>query len=157
LQLLTDRIICAVILVLAAVYFYATAQIPALEIGDPLGPKAFPVLLGIALIVAVILLFFETLKTGADAAPRRAHAWREDRRHLLLIGGVTLWTVAYFWVFDRAGFIVATMIYLFALMAVFNRGKWVGNALTAVLFTLGTYVLFVKFLHVSLPGGILGF
>ena len=155
--MLTDRIICAVMLVLAAVYFYATAQIPALEIGDPLGPKAFPVLLGIALIVAVILLFFETLKTGADAAPRRAHAWREDRRHLLLIGGVTLWTVAYFWVFDRAGFIVATAIYLFALMAVFNRGKWVGNALTAVLFTLGTYVLFVKFLHVSLPGGILGF
>lgn len=155
--MLTDRIICAVMLVLAAVYFYATAQIPALEIGDPLGPKAFPVLLGIALIVAVILLFFETLKAGADAAPRRAHAWREDRRHLLLIGGVTLWTVAYFWVFDRAGFIVATTLYLFVLMAVFNRGKWVSNALTASLFTLGTYVLFVKILHVSLPGGILGF
>lgn len=144
-------------LVLAAVYFYATAQIPALEIGDPLGPKAFPVLLGIALIVAVILLFFETLKAGADEAPRRAHAWREDRRHLLLIGGVTLWTVAYFWVFDRAGFIVATTVYLFALMAAFNRGKRVGNALTAVLFTLGTYVLFVKVLHVSLPAGIVGF
>lgn len=155
--MLTDRIICAVMLILAAVYFYATAQIPALEIGDPLGPKAFPVLLGIALIVTVILLFFETLKAGADAAPRRAHAWREDRRHLLLIGGVTLWTVAYFWVFDRAGFIVATLVYLFALMAVFNRGKWVSNALTAVLFTLGTYVLFVKILHVSLPSGILGF
>ncbi len=155
--MLTDRIICAVMLVLAAVYFYATAQIPALEIGDPLGPKAFPVLLGIALIVAAILLFFETLKTGAVEAPRRVHAWREDRRHLLLIGGVTLWTVAYFWVFDRTGFIVATTIYLFALMAVFNRGKWVGNALTAVLFTLGTYVLFVKILHVGLPGGILGF
>ena len=62
---MTDRIICAVMLVLAVVYFYATAQIPSLEIGDPLGPKAFPRLLGILLLVAVVMLFFETLKKGA--------------------------------------------------------------------------------------------
>ena len=44
--MLTDRIIGVLTLLLAAVYLYATAQIPTLEIGDPLGPKAFPRLAG---------------------------------------------------------------------------------------------------------------
>ena len=34
--MLADRVIFVCIIVLAAVYFYATAQIPTLEIGDPL-------------------------------------------------------------------------------------------------------------------------
>lgn len=154
--MLTDRIICAVMLVLALVYFYATTQIPTLEIGDPLGPKAFPRLLGIALLVAVAMLFFETLKQGADKKPF-LHLRREDRRHLLMIVGATLWTALYFWLFEHAGYIASTAVYLFALMAVFNRDKWTANALTSVLFTLGSYVLFVKILGVALPAGILKF
>ncbi len=151
--MLTDRIIGAVMLLLAAVYLYATAQIPSLEIGDPLGPKAFPVLLAIAMIVAVVMLFFETFKANAGDA-QRLQLRREDRRHLLLIGGATLWTALYFWVFDSAGYLVSTAIYLLAMMVVFNRGKWLANTLTAVLFALGSYVLFVKILGVALPKGV---
>jgi putative tricarboxylic transport membrane protein len=152
--MLTDRIIAAFMVLLAAVYLYATAQIPSLEIGDPLGPKAFPVLLGIALIAAAILLMIETLK--ADGA-RTSGIARESRRHLWLIGGVTLWTALYFGVFDRAGYLVATTVYLLALMAVFNRGKRLANALTSVLWSVGSYVLFVKVLGVALPAGLFGF
>lgn len=146
-----DRIIAAAALLLAAVYLYATTQIPALEIGDPLGPKAFPVLLGIALIGAAIMLFIETLKP--EEAPR-AKSPRESRRYLWLIGGVTAWTALYFGVFERGGYLFTTAIYLLALMAAFNRGKWLANVLTSVLFALGSYVLFVKILGVTLPKGI---
>ena len=149
--MLTDRIICALTLLLAAVYFYATAQIPALEIGDPLGPKAFPILLGIALIAAAVLLFIETLKKGRGS---RAEVPRENLRHLWFLGGVTLWTALYFSVFERAGYLGATTIFLIVLMAVFNRGKWRANTLTAVLFAVGSYVLFAKILGVTLPKGI---
>lgn len=152
--MLTDRIIGALMLLLAAVYLYATTKIPTLEIGDPLGPKAFPVLLGIALILAAILLLIETLKP-ADAP--HGEAGPVDRRHLWLIAGVTLWTALYFWVFDHAGYLVATIAYLLALTGVFNRGKWLANVLTSVLFALGSYVMFVKILGVTLPAGILGF
>ncbi|HEV8517360.1 MAG TPA: tripartite tricarboxylate transporter TctB family protein [Burkholderiales bacterium] len=151
-----DRIICLIGLALAAIYFYATAQIPSLEIGDPLGPKAFPILLGTVLLIAIVMLFVETLTAGADEA-KRVHWWREDRHHLLLIGGVTLWTALYFWTFESAGYLVSTAIYLLAMMAVFHRGKWIANTLTAVLFAIGSYLLFVKVLGVVLPTGILGF
>ena len=114
----TDRIIATVTLVLAAVYLYGTSQIPTLEIGDPLGPKAFPNLLGIGLVLAAILLFVESLK-HEPAATRP----REDARHLWLIGGVTVWTALYFGVFDSAGYLLATSVYLLVLTLVFNRGQ----------------------------------
>ena len=152
--MLRDRIIGVLTLLLAAVYLYATTQIPTLEIGDPLGPKAFPILLGIALILAAILLLFETLKGDAAASGAAEPVYR---RHLWLIGGVTLWTALYFWVFDRAGYLVSTVVYLLVLTAVFNAGKWLANVLTSVLFAVGSYVLFVKILGVTLPVGVLGF
>ncbi|MDB5812880.1 MAG: tctB6, partial [Betaproteobacteria bacterium] len=77
--------------------------------------------------------------------------------HLWLIAGVTAWTALYFGLFDRAGYLVATVVYLLAMMAVFNPGKWVANVLTTVLWAVGSYVLFVKILGVSLPPGILKF
>ena len=43
---MTDRVIFACTIIITVVYLYATTLIPSLEIGDPLGPKAFPRLLG---------------------------------------------------------------------------------------------------------------
>src|SRR5690242_14979838 len=111
--MMIDRLIGAAALLLAAVYLYATSQIPTLEIGDPLGPKAFPILLGIALILAAILLFFETLK-AEPAATDKAPAG--SRKHWWLIGAVVGWTALYFGLFDRLGYLIATIVYLLPLM-----------------------------------------
>jgi putative tricarboxylic transport membrane protein len=62
---MTDRIILVSIVVLTAVYFWATSQIPTLEIGDPLGPKAFPRLLGVGMLITAGMLLAEIL-----AAPK---------------------------------------------------------------------------------------
>ena len=148
--MLIDRIIGAAALFLAAVYLYATAQIPTLEIGDPLGPKAFPRLLGIALIAAALLLIFETLKADVAAETK---APRGSLHHLWLIGGVIAWTALYFGIFELAGYLVSTMVYLLVLTSGFNRGKRLANILTSVLFALGSYVLFVEILGVSLAKG----
>jgi putative tricarboxylic transport membrane protein len=147
----TDRIIGALAILLAVIYLLATAQIPTLEIGDPLGPKAFPVLLGIALILAATLLFFETLKKSAEPVTEKP---RENQRHLWIIGGVILWTALYFGVFDSAGYLASTTIYLLVLTAAFNRDKRLANILTSVLFALGSYILFAKILGVTLPKGV---
>ena len=151
---MTDRVIFVCTIIIAAVYLYATTLIPSLEIGDPLGPKAFPRLLGITLLVAAGLLFLEMVKErkgpGAAPADERA-AWR----YAGIIIAVTVWTGVYFAAFDRLGFIVSTTIYLLALMAWFNRGKWLANVLTAVLFSVFAYIMFVK-LDVNLPRGFEG-
>jgi len=154
--MMADRVIFVCTIVIAAVYFYATTLIPSLDIGDPLGPKAFPRLLGVCLLIGAGLLFVEMWKDRKAAAHRSAAAAPWDLRHLRVLAAVTVWTAAFYVVFEKAGYIVATSVYLLALMAWFNRGKWIANAASAVLFSVLSYVMFLK-LDVRLPAGVLGF
>jgi len=156
--MLGDRIILVCTVVFACVYLYATSQIPSLEIGDPLGPKAFPRLLALGLFICAGLLVLEMLRERKTAKPEdHAAAAPEDRRHYYVIAAVTVWMALYYAVFEQIGFILDTMVFLMGLMAYFNRGKWIANTLVAVLFSVGAYVLFVKVLGVTLAQGIVSF
>jgi putative tricarboxylic transport membrane protein len=160
LPMLVDRVIFVCILILAAVYFYATAQIPSLDIGDPLGPRAFPRLLGIGLLVTAGILFMEMWKARkaevAENADEEPHA-HGDYQHYFIVAAVVIWTSLYFAVFEWLGYILSTAVYLIVLTGYFNRGKWTANILTSVLFGIGGYVMFSKLLDVNLPRGILPF
>ena len=156
---MTERVIFVCTLILAGVYFYATEKLPSLEIGDPLGPKAFPRLLGVGLIVAAIMLLFEMLRArkAAPAAPAAAPADPKDRKAFLVVAAVAGWTLLYFLMFEPLGYVIATTIYLLVLMCYFNKGKWTANVLTAVLFCTVSYVMFTKLLGVNLARGFLPF
>ena len=153
---MADRVIFVCTLILAGAYFYATEQLPSLEIGDPLGPKAFPRLLAGGLVLTAMLFLFEILRARKVKAPKAAPVSAEEDAPVI-VGGVALWTLLYFVMYERLGYIVATMTYLVVLMAYFNRGKWVANVLTAVLFPIISYFMFTKLLGVNLPPGILPF
>lgn len=155
--MVTDRVIFVCTLIVAAIYLYATTLIPSLEIGDPLGPKAFPRLLGGGLVIAAFLLLAEMLKDRETQAPApAAPKERADLTHLWVLGAVVVWTGIYYAALQTLGYVVDSAIYLFVLMAWFNRGKWIANVLTAVLYSVLSYILFVK-LDVTLPKGILPF
>jgi putative tricarboxylic transport membrane protein len=150
----TDRIILGVMLVLAAVYFHATAQIPVLEIGDSIGPKAFPRLLGIGLLVAAAMLFMEIWRARKAPQDQRESAPVAERPGWGFLGAAVGWTAIYLAAFEFLGFVVATSAYLVVCTAYFNRGKWVTNLVTSVLFSVLIYLLF-KYLGVNLPAGVL--
>ena len=152
---MADRVILVGTIVLAALYFAATQRLPSLEIGDPLGPKAFPRLLVGALIITVIMLLLEILR-ARKTAPAAASQSPADYTAYTVVAGAAVWTFLYFLVFERLGYVIATMIYLMALMAYFNRGKWIANVVTSVLFCLVSYWMF-KTLGVNLARGILPF
>ena len=154
--MVTDRVIFACTIILAVVYLYATTLIPSLEIGDPLGPKAFPRLLGICLLIAAGLLALEMWRDHKAKVPPPAEGELAPWRHIGVIAAVTVWTGIYYLVFEKLGYVVATSIYLLALMAWFHRGKWVSNVITTLLFAGLSYWMFVK-LDVRLPTGILPF
>jgi putative tricarboxylic transport membrane protein len=152
---MTDRVILVGIIILAAVYFAATEQLPSLEIGDPLGPKAFPRLLGVALIITAVMLLLEILR-ARKTAPAAGTQSATDPGAYKVVAAAAAWTLVYFLVFELLGYVISTMIYLLALMAYFNKGKWVANVLTAILFSLISYWMF-KVLGVNLARGIMPF
>jgi putative tricarboxylic transport membrane protein len=151
---MADRVIFVCTLILAGIYFYATEQLPSLEIGDPLGPKAFPRLLGIVLVISAFVLLLEIIRAKRKPVPRAVNAEPVDLRIYLVVAGVVVWTIGYFLIFERLGFMTATSIYLLGLMSYFHRGKWVSNVLSAFGFAIGAYFLF-KVLGVQLAPGIL--
>jgi putative tricarboxylic transport membrane protein len=154
---MTDRVIFVCTLVLAALYLYATEQLPTLEIGDPLGPKAFPRILGAGLILTAVLLFVEMVKARKTApADREAPPGKPGERGApMVVAGVVVWTFLYFLVFERLGYVLATTLYLLPLTMYFNKRKTVMNVLTVVLFCIGSYLMFTKVLGVNLAPGIL--
>ncbi len=154
--MLTDKIIFALTLLLAAVYFYATSQIPSLEIGDPLGPKAFPRMLGIGLLITAGILLMEILQ-ARKAPPPETPAEPVEQPQWLLLAGVVFWIALYFGVFTTLGFVISTTVFLLGMTAYFNRGRWTMNVLTSVLFSAGSYFMFTKLLGVSLAQGLLPF
>ncbi len=155
--MMTDRVIFVCTLILAAAYLYATTLIPSLEIGDPLGPKAFPRLIGIGMLLAAGMLAMEMWKehksgTKPEVDTDSLFEWGVIK----VLLGVVVWTAVYYASLQKAGYIVATILYLLPLMAWFHRGKWVSNVLSTIAFSGLTYWLFAT-LDVSLPKGFLPF
>ena len=154
---MTDRIVFVFTLTLAAVYFYATAQIHTYEFGDPLGPKTFPRLLGIGLLVTAAMLFVEMWRARKAQSGKEPQNPGSDRRHFFVVGAVVIWTAVYFALFTTTGYMLGTAVYLVALMWYFNAGKPVANVATAVLYSVISYLAFTKALGVALPRGFLPF
>ena len=148
-----DRIILVCTLILAVAYLYGSTFIPTLEIGDPLGPKAFPRLLGVALLISAGMLALEIWRNKAKHRAQTEPAPFE-LGVIAVLAAVSVWTGIYYLVFVPLGFIVATTLYLLPMMAYFHPRNWLANTVTAILFSIGTYWLFVK-LEVALPKGIL--
>lgn len=141
---------------LAIAYLYGAALIPRLAVGDPLGPKVFPVILGCALLAGAGLLLLErrgiqqpTAKTQ-DSSPSAVASWWPI---LALVG----WTLLYFVLFERLGYLIATFAYLVVLTSVLNRGAHIVNTTTTAAFTFGTYVFFTRALEARLPRGLIDF
>lgn len=153
---MAERVIFVCTLILAGVYFYATENLPSLEIGDPLGPKAFPRLLGIALLLTAVIHLFEFMRARKAplSGPKKDPV---DRMSYMVVGGVSIWTFLFFFVFELLGYVIAGSVYLVVLMSVFNKGRWLMNVVTAVGFAIGSYLLFTKGFGVNLARGILPF
>lgn len=154
---MVDRVIALIVFLIAAGYLYMASQFPRLEIGDPLGPKIFPVILGTILILTAILLVFESLRKP-EGDPRKSDEPEEKgNKHLLVILAVALVTLVYVLVLEKVGYILDTFLLLMVTMAYFNRNKYVQNGIIAIAFSLIFYLMFAKLLGVTLPKGLFYF
>jgi len=151
---LADRILAACTLLVAGVYLYATHRLPAMDIGDPLGPKAFPVLLGILFAVAGALLLVETWRRGAPVVSDVPAPIASRPRDVAIVAAAT---AIFFALLEPLGYLVAVASYLLALTLWLHRRRPLTCIAVAVLFSLASYALFVKVLNVSLAKGVFSF
>ena len=146
--------LAAVIIIVAAIYLFADAGLRTARIGDPLGPKAFPALVGGGLILSAVLLVFETLAKRRTLEDRTIEPRTKDEKHLVLVMiGMVVWSGLYYYVFEMLGYLLATPLFLLGLLSYFNQRKYLTNVLVALGFTGIVYLLFSILLGVPLPSG----
>lgn len=155
-----DRILVACAAIGALGYLYLDYRMPRLQLGDPLGPRAFPALIGVLLLFSAGLLAFET-RAGVSRIPvpgkARDSAAAAGGSHVKVLLGMLAWTILYYAAFDPLGYVVSTPVYLFGLLCFFNKDRHLANLAIAIGFTAIAFGVFSQLLSVQLPQGPLGF
>lgn len=141
-------------LLIVGIYAFGIGQIPKLLISDELGPQAFPILLAVCLSIIAVMLFIEGIKseTWQESKSEFKRFLREDLR---IVVPSAIAVLIYFLAFEHLGYFLSTLIFLLGFILLLYRGpKWIG-IVTAVGFSIVSYVIFVMIFAAPLPRGIL--
>lgn len=140
------RLFIGLVGVASAWYALEALRIPNPPVvGDPLGPRMFPLVLGLLSLALSLLVLRERENVGA------VRATREELRSLLWVAaGMAGYAV----LLPRLGFVISTALFLAGGFA-YTGGR--RPLLVGALVACGIYVLFRGVLGVYLPPGMLRF
>jgi hypothetical protein len=134
------------VLLFAGLYgYFAFAELSWLSSAGRIGPAFFPRLIGVAL---AALSAWSLVTDWRAPGERIADEWRAAALLALFSG---LFVAA----LDVLGGLASMIAFMAAALAVFNRGRWLQNALLALLLPAGLYLLFKVWLNAGVPRGIL--
>lgn len=117
------------------------------------GPAAIPRFVGIGLLILCAVLVYEVLRGGYrnhDETAERALGF-DWRAFGWISGGLILYGL----LIEHAGFIPSSILLFVCTAAGFNSRRWVLNAVTATVISIGIFALFNYGLGLNLPKGVL--
>jgi putative tricarboxylic transport membrane protein len=142
--------------VFAVGYLAAAFAIPESSFENtPVGPKAVPIAIGVALATASLALAIRGFVWGRS---RRDAASGDEAppQDLRKLGVVALLLLAYILIFVPLGYALSTFLFMLAATTYLDREHWIRNLVYAVVFSVVVYSIFVYVFGVQLPAGILG-
>ena len=111
-------------------------------------PGFFPFWGGVVLAGLSGILLFQALSGRSKGAQAFGAIWRP----VIMIVGL----IVYVAVLETLGYIIATIVLSVILLRVLGTRRWWVLAVAGLIIAFGSYILFARFLNVTLPGGILG-
>jgi putative tricarboxylic transport membrane protein len=150
----TDRSelgICALLLVLGVLVLTDAIRIPTdFAQRGPVGPKAVPVVVGVALLLVAVLLARDVLRGESEIGEDVDLAAPSDWRTVLLLSAAFLANAA---LIGLVGFPVSGAILFWGAAYALGSRAFVRDPLIAAALSIVTYLLFNNLLGVPLPGG----
>ncbi|MEO8078954.1 MAG: tripartite tricarboxylate transporter TctB family protein [Caldimonas sp.] len=143
---MSDRILGAACVLVAVAMAWAARSYSAPISYEPVGPRAFPLLL--SALLAAIGLWLAVRPSG--------HGFGLERAHVRPIALVIVAVFGYAALFQTLGFPVATALMSLPVAMAFG-GSWKQALAGGVGLGLALYLLFDKLLDVVLPTGLLSF
>ncbi|WP_394165209.1 tripartite tricarboxylate transporter TctB family protein [Neptunomonas phycophila] len=137
-----DRIFAGALLLLSGLIVWAALKLDVPFQYEPLGPKAFPVILGVILAITSVWLLIKPSKND----------WHPSKEILgKILAGLVLLTV-YAALFEHAGFIVATFIVGGVFSWLFGE-KPIRAGVYALVMSVISYFLLSSLLQLNVPSG----
>jgi putative tricarboxylic transport membrane protein len=141
------------LIVIALGIFVTYYSYTFLKLGILISPGAgfLPFLCGIALIVLGVVWRLQIVlsRSARRDAPPAAVASRSGSRLKLFLAFLT--TVLYASLFERVGFLAATVVFMLGWQMIVERERWPKAITVTVLSAAALYLLFRTLLHVELP------
>lgn len=153
-------LLIALLVIAAGVFVIVMAQ-GIRSIGpvvDPLGPKAIPNVVGTLMVLG-----------GAGIAISRVRRWRREPGHLVENEGepdergvpassaqaalMMALTFGYVVVMPYLGYPIVTLLFIAGALRVMRVRSWAAIVLTAVIYTVVTYLVFARVVNVNFPLG----
>jgi putative tricarboxylic transport membrane protein len=150
-----ELVLALIVLALGGFVVLGTLDVSAAASQLGVGPRFFPMLVGGAMIVIGAFYVADVLRGGRGDPEESEDVDTDapaDWRSVGLVSGVFL---AFTAVLDVLGWIIAAGLLFFGLSVVLGAEHRLRAAVVAVVLGIATYLLFVKGLGVSLPGGLL--
>lgn len=142
---MNDRVLGIAALLLAGFMFWQSYDMVPDFSYEPLGPRAFPMLLSVMIAFCGLYLVIK--------GQFQAHPVANDVKLRIIL--LALVILIYALLFQPLGFILATFLAVMAIGFLFG-GKLLPLSITSLLTAVILYVLFDRVLEVVLPVGILG-
>jgi len=147
-----DRRVSVLVFIFAIVWLYMAKDIRAIfgldGSADP-GPRLFPYIIGILLVVTSIGKFITCNQEDESGFYENYKSW-------LKVGAALALLFAYCWLFPILGFAITTFaggVLSVLLLKAEKKVSWYGPILFSGILTGSMYVLFVKVLSMILPTG----
>jgi len=128
---MSDRFFALVVLMVALAYIAGATQIQTSFLMDPVGPKAFPIAVGVVASISALVMMFKP-----DPNPK----WPVGKTLLSILAAVCV-LVAYAYALKPFGFIIPTAIAA-AILSFQISPRAIPAAITGVALSVGLFVLF---------------
>ena len=147
--MLIQRIFASVLLVVCAGLAIMAWPYQAAFSYEPVGPRAFPLLMLALMALGLIYMIFRPSPVvHSEEDPQL------DRQTLTKIGLCVLLLLVFAGTFEPLGFILSSML-IGIPMARLYGGRWLPSVVIVSLMAIGLYLLFDKAMDVPLPLGLL--
>ena len=116
------------------------------------GPRAFPIMIGIGMLLSGVWLGLQTWHRQTNAfkfSDLEEIDWKTW-------GATVLVFLVYILIFEPVGYLISTAVFLFVVARVLGSRAWLRDTIVSVTTSLAVYYFFNGLLKVGLPKGLLG-
>jgi putative tricarboxylic transport membrane protein len=139
-----DYIASVLFLAVGVLFIIGSRQLESSSYGSAVGPDIFPLILGGALILLSIRLFYETFIAKNQQETKEKLQYKP----FLIIFAATL---LYILTLETIGYVITTFLFLFVCFQTMERSKVIQSLIISACFSGLVYFLYVEVLKGTLP------